>query len=254
MSLWTKTSGAVVLASFAFGGAALGGEVNDSFWMMWDSSNDAVGEDIYDPADFGEVIEYADGRRQYIGTRIGTDAFGQPAWELDWDCMVDPDPFVDAAIQVTNISGVDATFSLLMVLPIIPTGPMTEMNGSAALTLTNNGFESAFMRPEAGDSIYSAYIDFVSVADVPQATLFGGAYELSAGAFTTVDDDDDFGNPSPLSGPPAGSNIAIRLTFELSAGDSASISSLFNIVAVPAPAGLAVLGLIGLAATRRRRS
>jgi hypothetical protein len=248
MSLWTKTNTAALVASFAFGGVAFGGEVNDSFYMMWDASNDTVGEDLYDPADFGEVIDYGGGRVQYIGSRASAE------WLLEWDCMTDSDPFVDAAIQVTNISGVNAMFSLLMVLPIIPTGPATDMNGSAALTLTNNGFESAFMRPDSGDSIYSAYIDFISVADVPQATLFGGAYELTAGAFTTTDDDDDFGSPIPVSGPPAGSNIAIRLTFELSAGDSASISSLFNIVAVPAPAGLAVVGLLGLVGTRRRRS
>jgi MYXO-CTERM domain-containing protein len=48
-------------------------------------------------------------------------------------------------------------------------------------------------------------------------------------------------------------NIAIRLAFTITAGDSASFTSLF--VVVPAPAGaFAMLGLVGLAGGRRRRS
>jgi MYXO-CTERM domain-containing protein len=47
--------------------------------------------------------------------------------------------------------------------------------------------------------------------------------------------------------------IGIQLDFILSAGDSVAITSYFQVDPVPAPAGLALLGLAGLGGRRRRR-
>jgi LPXTG-motif cell wall-anchored protein len=47
--------------------------------------------------------------------------------------------------------------------------------------------------------------------------------------------------------------IGIQLQFILSAGDSVAISSYFEVQPIPAPAGLALLGLAGITARRRRR-
>lgn len=247
MSALTKTAGALLVAVGLTTPAALGQGV-PGFYCVWDASNDGAASLEYDPADFGSVIDNGDGSHTYEGGLTST------FWDFSWNLTVDADPFVDAAIQVTNTSNVTSTFSLLMVLPIVPQLPTTLMNGSAGITVTNNGFDDpATISPVAGDSIYSAYVDYVDEFSAPEATLFGGGYSLSAGPLGTESDSDSFGDPIPVGGPAANNNIAIRLEFELTPGDQASISSLFNIIAVPTPGALALLGVAGLAGRRRRR-
>jgi MYXO-CTERM domain-containing protein len=51
----------------------------------------------------------------------------------------------------------------------------------------------------------------------------------------------------------ATANIAIRLRFNLSPGDSAGFTSVFNVIPEPSTAVLAGFGLLGLLAAGRRR-
>ena len=63
--------------------------------------------------------------------------------------------------------------------------------------------------------------------------------------------DEDFGIPNALSIPVATlSDIAITLRFSLTAGDSASLTSLFNVEPIPEP-GTAILLAVGLAGLAR---
>lgn len=57
-------------------------------------------------------------------------------------------------------------------------------------------------------------------------------------------------------GPGANSSIGITLRFTLTPGDQASITSVFNIVAVPEPVtgALVGFGLLGLAVAGRKRA
>lgn len=169
----------------------------------------------------------------------------------NWTAQWDSDPFVTHNVNVTNNTLNTLIFDVTVLSPVILTGPQTAMSGSLGITLTNTQgtalFNSFGVAP-----IYDALIDGASAR-----TLFDSPYSLACTPpFCSAIESDDFGifpNP-PEIGPQANATIGIRLRFQLSPGDSAGITSVFNIEAVPEPgtALLLGLGLAGLAAVRRR--
>jgi hypothetical protein len=229
-------------------GSAFAGLDIPDFTMTWWASGDGQDPETFDPADFGNVINHGDGLFEYLGGR------SHDLWTLDWDALVDPDPFIDGQIVVTNNDSEFQTFFLLMTLNgITPVEEPSVMNGEVAATVTNNQLTGdATFRALEDDAIYSAYVDLVDIeSDTPVKTLWEYDYDLVAtGGLASESDDLAFG---PEAGPAANDNIAILLRFELSPGDSASVSGVFNIV--PAPAALPALAVFGLlGGSRRRRS
>lgn len=162
-----------------------------------------------------------------------------------------PDPFVTNNFNVTNNTAGTLIFDVTVTSPVVVTGPQTAMSGSLGITLTNTTGTAALT--DAGAAVYRALIDGVVVR-----TLFPNPYTLTCTPpFCSTTDSDDFGifpNP-PEIGPQANTDIAIRIRFALSPGDSAGITSVFNIDAVPEPntAALFALGLVGIAIARWRR-
>src|SRR5687767_3751260 len=76
-----------------------------AFMLTWDADGDSIAADHYDPNDhatletsFGTFI--VDGV-SYTGWRYVGEIVNA-AWTLEWDCIVNEDPFVVANIQVTN--------------------------------------------------------------------------------------------------------------------------------------------------------
>lgn len=210
----------------------------------------------WDPYTQGQVENLGDGINQWTS---GAAAFGDITMDY-YDCQTYKSPanqaggaggFIDAAFQFTNNSATNQTFSLLMTLNTGGIGPVTEMNGSVGVTVTNNqAFGDATIWAPSGGSIYRSFTDLVDpFADTPAKTLLDDPYSLTAtGAFAGQNDGDLFGNET---GPNVANSISIMFEVELSPGDSASVSGLFEIAAVPAPSALALLGLAGV--TRRRR-
>lgn len=252
-----------VIALIAASGAHAGLSMPD-FGMVWDASGDNVPANPYNPAEFGEVIYEDDDSVRYLGGFVGE------GWELDWNCLVrdrgtyggqgfgSPGgaAFVDANIVVTNTSSTVQTFSLLMSLNVAdPILPDSLINGAVSATVTNNQFSGgADLNAASGDSIYKGFIDLVDpFTDAPVATLLDDPYSLSTpDPFGTASDSAQFGDPDPLAGPAVNSNIAILLSFELSPGDSASVTGLLNVI--PTPGAIALLGIAGFAGGRRRRA
>jgi MYXO-CTERM domain-containing protein len=78
------------------------------------------------------------------------------------------------------------------------------------------------------------------------------AYSLSAGPGVG----DSFGSGSPVFdvGSAVANEIELRITFTLTPGDHASFNSTFLVLPgpIPAPGALALMGLAGLVASRRR--
>ena len=103
-----------------------------------------------------------------------------------------------------------------------------------------------------GNALYSAIIDGTTVR-----TLNAALPVTAVGAFNSASiGPDKFGIPPPpevLANTTATTNIAIRLRFSLTAGDSASFTSVFSIVPEPSTAVLVGFGLLGLLAAGRRR-
>jgi hypothetical protein len=102
----------------------------------------------------------------------------------------------------------------------------------------------------SGASIYQGLIDGTTAR-----TLWNAPASFST--FTSTGSGTDFGFPAFEIAPQSiDTSIGIAITFSLTAGDSASFTSNFEVVPVPVPAALWLFGsgLVGLVGIARRRS
>jgi hypothetical protein len=175
-----------------------------------------------------------------------------------WMLNLDQDPFVFANTVLQNTSGSTQTFFLNIVLPITANvGPPVVISGSIQGGVSDTGGiggppgapgDGALLSSVSPTAIYRAALDGSVVR-----TLLNHTSSVSAGAFGS----NSF-TPSPsylneiLPATNATTNIAIFLRFSLSPGDSASFTSVFNVVPEPSTALLIGVGFLGLLAGARR--
>ena len=202
----------------------------------------------------GQLYQYNPSAQMAWGNPNGTFGFygnaqanvAENGHSIGWDMLVNPDPFIIANLVYTNVSGLTQSVTVEVVLPIgMPMGT-TLIGGSVSGSLTDGNGDGATFTALGGGA-YTALADG-SVA----ATLLSGA-AVNAGPFgSALIGPDSFGTPIPSQ--PYGainSTMAIRYEFSLTAGDSVSLAGSF--VAVPGPGAVALLGVAGLVARRRRR-
>lgn len=188
------------------------------------------------------------GSMTYLGNNIyHTGGFAAvSAGYLEWDALIDPDPFINGTFSITNTSSTTAIFSVEFILDSSVQFAQSLMNGAFAGTLTDaDGNGSASIGRVAGSGgFYSAFIDGNLVR-----SLGSSAYSYSGMAFGSS----QVGPESfdPTTGPALNSTIGLQFRFSLSAGDSVSFASLFNVV--PAPGAIALMGAAGVMGSRRRR-
>lgn len=125
--------------------------------------------------------------------------------------------------------------------------PSSLMGGSVGAGLTTD-LDGGFLKVwDAVTPMWSAYVDNTEVHGLLLGT------NLSAGPVDSASTSEAFGMPIPnMPGPALGTSLGIRFRFELSAGEQASFTSVFVLKPIPAPAGIALLGLAGFC--RRRRA
>jgi hypothetical protein len=162
----------------------------------------------------------------------------------------DPDPFVLNNILVTNTTATTQIFSAFVGLPTTFAGPNLISGNVRTDVIDGGGAAGATLSSVSPTPIYAAQIDFTTVA-----TLQNDPFSIVAPARGSASSAATFGptvNASAVT-----SNIGIQLRFALSAGDTASILSRFDVEAVPEPSTLVLsaLGLLGTTAVgwRRRR-
>jgi hypothetical protein len=180
-----------------------------------------------------------------------------------WDSTYDIDPQVSNNFTVVNTTALPQIFTVSVTSPIAPVLPTSLMRGSIGITLTDEGpldpFDEtdgvALLESALATDVYRAFLDGSPVQSLLLDST-GPPYTLTCGlnnCTTTVNA--NFGIPVRIPGPGASLTMGITVQFELSPGDSASVTSTFNIIRCPNPRPRSARTRpAGLAIAERRRS
>ena len=172
-----------------------------------------------------------------------------------WNLALDPDPTVSNISSVTNNTAAVQTFVFSVTLPVSLTfGPPSFIKGSISGSATDNNNNGVTLATSGGISLYRALIDGSVVRTLHDDPFSASTPFASGTASIPVA---DFGIPiAESAGVATTTDIGITLRFTLTPGDSAAISSVFNVEPIPEP-GTAILlaaGLLGLARMGRPRA
>jgi hypothetical protein len=175
----------------------------------------------------------------------------------NWTALLDTDPFVTNNVNVTNNSLALQTFVTTVLLPISAFAYDTAINSSVGVTVTDsNGSTSMLFQNNGSTAIFVGTVNLGSVLPLNPtgpATLPITLADCSP-SFTGCTTTSSTGIASQAVPAGTATLIGITLTFELSPGDSAGLTSRFEIVPEPGTLALALSGLVGLGLIGRRRS
>lgn len=159
--------------------------------------------------------------------------------------------FVSMDFAITNNSNVDQVLVMSATSSILnPFLAGVLINGSIGFEtqgdLLSFGNGAGTVLQDGSTPFYTALVDGLEARTL--VDTFAPAPFLSS-------DTEQFGVPVKENGPAQALNdIGLDIQFIIPAGANLSLTATFNIVPVPAPAGLALLGVAGLATRRRRRN
>ena len=164
-------------------------------------------------------------------------------WMYNWNLTVDPDPVIGGTFDITNLTGVTRTFSILFDLP-------TSVSFSPAV---QSGFIEALLEDKSGTTGLGVSGAFAN--NVVWNGRIDGANTLGLGPFSPscsgigCSDSLSRQDAGPdVYGPGLVNDIGIGFSFELSPGDKFSFTTEFEVQPVPIPAALPLFatGLVGL--------
>ena len=210
---------------------------------------DAADSELYtvEPIQVGDTVLY----------HLQGEYYAHEFYELGWDMLVNPDPAVFGNFAFTNFMPVANNFFVSVMMPaVVPATPFTTRSGSISATINDTSGiaglpgtlgDGVTIATTPGFPIYQSKIDG-GVVD----SLVNDPFSHTVAFGTGVVGPANFG--PIIDGTSVGASIGIDHRFNLTAGDSATITSRFEInSAIPEPASMALLAIGGLAVIRRRR-
>lgn len=200
----------------------------------------------------GTTVTNADGSKTWTLNASQLNPFPGPNSTITgWTSTFSLDPSVTNNVTFTNTSAATQTFIAQILLPISPSFNYSQIGGSSVgITVTDsNTSGSATAATATGIAIYTATINgAVALTLLPDPTSVGCS---SSGCTTTT----SANFPGGPVAPGVATQIGIALEFTLTPGDTAGLTSVFQITPEPTTALLLTSGLLGLVvAGRRRRS
>ena len=154
--------------------------------------------------------------------------------------------------SITNTAATVQTFTVDISASTLGQGPSSLTGGSVSGVLTGNG-DGGFFGSTGGQSIWNAYIRSGGTDNLISSLLNSPYSVTSAANMVASIPGQSFGTPIPnLPSIAMGDAVALRLVFQLGAGDSVDLTTAFVVQAVPAPGAVAVLAIAGLRNRRRR--
>lgn len=154
--------------------------------------------------------------------------------------------------SIVNTAATVQTFTVDISASTVAQGPSSLTGGSVSGVLTGNG-DGGFFGSNGSQSIWNAFIRTGGTSN-PVASLLNSPYSVTSAANMVASiPGQSFGTPIPnLPSIAMGDAVALRLVFQLGAGDSLDLTTAFVVQAVPAPGVVAMLAIAGLRARRRR--
>lgn len=171
-------------------------------------------------------------------------------WAFTWDMSVDPDPFITSTLTFTNLASTTQTFSAIATLPVGSGFSPAFMGGSISGSVTDTGIQdgsATVANTSLGSPIFLGLIDGSNALSLLAGSFnCGGSLPGCTQNIATVSS--GLPGPSLPYAPGVASSIGIQLDFTLTAGDTASFNSYFEVVPIPIPAAawLLLSGLITL--------
>ncbi|MBC7772652.1 MAG: hypothetical protein H7210_09180 [Pyrinomonadaceae bacterium] len=162
------------------------------------------------------------------------------------------DPQVDLNFSVFAGS-VNTVFTITS--PLLGFANLTGAVGrtSAGLVMSDLDGDGVTMTDWNGNSIFTSRYNGAAPGGTTFHNSFLGTYgtPVSGGTFSTDDNFPGGGNYVPVPG--TISDMSSRFRFTLSPNDIASGTSVYEIIPIPAPSAMTLLGLSGILVARRRR-
>lgn len=183
-----------------------------------------------------------------------TGTAGNSMWDYGWDLTVDPDPVISGSLTFTNTTAMTQSYSVLLTL--------STPSSSLGHTMTGTVFAGTGVSDSTTDGDSSAQLSNIAITGLIDGSnamnIFAGGLSCgipigSSGCSASLGAD-SINGPALWTAGITGS-IGIRLNFDLSAGDTATLITAFDVQPVPLPAALWLFGsgLLGLAGLARRR-
>lgn len=247
-SRFVKALAATAAASFAFAASADGTVIPNLYFTMGSGSSShsySAGEIGGSWANANRTYGFAGSTAPLTDSPVGL--------AVSWNLLVNSDPFIVGNISVTNTGTTTREFFLHLILPKGTPASHSRVGGSVTGTVTDRNGNGAVLSSIGDSGLFTAITDFGASTRATAGSLLSST-TITAGSFQSSSlGPASFGDPIPsqLHGLVA-ENIAMQFRFSLTAGDSASFTSIFVVEAVPAPGAVALMGLAGLRRRRRR--